>query len=198
MKIIQSFKKSFMVTLPAILLISLGFACAAFAASGGHDGPKGWVVTDTYKVLNFAVLAGVLFYIARKPVAAFFSSRIKGIKDELADLEQKKEAARQSLAEYESKLAKLAAESEEMVQEYIRQGEESKKRILAEAEAQAEKLQESAKRNIEYEFKAAKSGLQREIVEKALEQAEILVRESISVQDQDHLVDEYLRKVVAS
>jgi F-type H+-transporting ATPase subunit b len=201
MKIVDTLKKHCKTTLPAASTLFFALGSVALASSGGgHEAaaPKGWLITDTYKVLNFAVLAGALFYIARKPVAEFFTSRIKGIQEQLAELEQKKDAAQKSLAEYEAKLADLAGESERIVQDYIRQGEEGKKRILAEAEAQALKLEESAKRNIEQEFKSAKSRLQQEIAEKALGQAEALVRESISSDDQDRLVDEYLGKVVAS
>jgi F-type H+-transporting ATPase subunit b len=201
MKIVETLKKHCKTTLPTASTLLFAFGSVALASSGGgHEAaaPKGWVITDTYKVLNFIVLAGALFYIAKKPVAEFFSSRIKGIQEQLADLEQKKDAAQKSLAEFEAKLADLTGESEKMVQEYVRQGEEAKKRILAEAESQAAKLEESAKRNIEQEFKAAKNRLQQEIAEKALEQAEALVRESISSEDQDRLVDEYLGKVVAS
>lgn len=140
----------------------------------------------------------LFFYIAKKPVAQFFSSRVKGIQEQLADLEQKKADAQKVLADYESKIADLSKESERIIEDYVRQGEEAKKRILAEAEAQAIKLEESAKRNIEQEFKSAKSKLQQEIAEKALAQAELLVKESISSEDQDRLVDEYLDKVVAS
>ena len=53
------------------------------------------------------------------------------------------------------------------------------------------------KRNIEQEFKAAKAALQQEIAEKAMEQAEAVIKESISAEDQDRLVDEYLKKVEA-
>lgn len=208
MKIVKTLKKHCKTNLPGFsifcctlstLFLALGSVVLA-SSGGGHEAaaPKGWVITDTYKVLNFIVLAGALFYIARKPVAEFFTSRVKGIQRELADLEQKKGAAQKSLAEYENKLADLAGESERIVQDYVRQGEEAKKRILVEAEAQAVKLEESAKRNIEQEFKTAKSGLQQEIAEKALEQAEILVRESISSEDQNRLVDDYLSKVVAA
>ncbi|MBF0210478.1 MAG: ATP synthase F0 subunit B [Desulfamplus sp.] len=199
MKIAGIVDKFFKAALPATFAILFLFMGVALASSGGNDAaPKGWVATDTYKVLNFLVLAGVLFYIAKKPVAQFFSSRIKDIEGQLAELEQKKADAQNSLAEYESKIADLTKESEKIVQDYIRQGEEAKKRILAEAEAQAVKLEESAKRNIEQEFKAAKSKLQQEIAEKALAQAELIVKESISFEDQDRLVDEYLDKVVAS
>jgi len=54
-----------------------------------------------------------------------------------------------------------------------------------------------AKRNIEQEFKSAKAALQQEIVEMAMGQAEAVIKESISAEDQDRLVDEYLKKVEA-
>lgn len=200
MKIAGTVKNVCKKTLPAASAIFFLFAGVALASSGGgHEAaPKGWVVTDTYKVINFLVLVGALFYIAKKPVAQFFSSRVKGIQEQLADLEQKKADAQKVLADYESKIADLSKESERIIEDYVRQGEEAKKRILAEAEAQAIKLEESAKRNIEQEFKSAKSKLQQDIAEKALAQAELLVKESISSEDQDRLVDEYLDKVVAS
>ena len=156
-----------------------------------------WLTVDTWKVLNFGLLAVGVFFIAKKPVAQFFSSRTKGIEEELGDLEQKKAEAEKKLAEYETRYRNLEQESKQIVEDYIKQGEEAKKRILAEAEAQADKLEDMAKRNIEQEFKAAKAELQQEIAERALEQAEAVIKESISAEDQDRLVDEYLKKVEA-
>ena len=200
MKIVRFMRKHSKTIIPAASTFLFIFAGIALASSGGEHGApasKGWMATDTYKVMNFAVLMIALFYIARKPVAEFFSSRVKAIKDELADLEQKKAAAEKNLAEYAEKMASLDQESEKILETYVKQGEVAKQRILAEAEAQAAKLEESAKRNIEQEFKAAKLKLQQEIAGKALEQAETLVKELINSDDQDRLVDEYLDKVVA-
>lgn len=170
------------------------------AAHGGGHGEahsKPWMVTDTAKVLNFAVLAIGLFLVLRKPVSQALSDRIKGIKQELEDLETRKADVEKQLAEYNTKLATLDEEAEKVIAEYIRQGEEAKARILKEAESAADKLEEQAKKNIENEFKQAKENLQAEIVEKALVKAEQLVKEKISAEDQDRLVDEYLAKVVA-
>ena len=115
----------------------------------------------------------------------------------MTDLEQKKAEAERTLAEYQARFRNLEQESEQIVEDYIRQGEEAKKRILAEAEAQAEKLEDMAKRNIEQEFKAAKTVLKQEVVELAMEQAQALIKKSITTQDQNRLVDEYLKKVEA-
>jgi len=169
----------------------------AFASSdGGHGGVhNAWL--DTWKVLNFGLLAVGVFFIARKPVAQFFSSRAKDIEDEIKELELKKADAETKLAEYQTKFKNLDQESKQIVEDYIKQGEEAKTRIIAEAGEQAEKLEDMAKRNIQQEFKSAKAKLQQEIVEKALEKAEEIIKASISSDDQDKLVDEYLKKVVA-
>ncbi len=169
----------------------------AFAASEGGGVHNSWLTVDTWKVLNFAILVIALFFITRKPVAQFFSSRAKSIEDEIQALEIEKADAQKKLAEYQAKFENLDQESKQIVEDYIKQGEEAKTRIIAEAEAQAEKLEEMAKRNIQQEFKSAKANLQQEIVEKAMEKAEEVIKSSISSDDQDKLVDDYLKKVVA-
>jgi len=173
------------------------FVGVALGSSGGEHGPKGWVATDTYRVMNFAVLAGALFFLLRKPVAQFFSSRIKGIKDQLSELEKKKKDAEQTLKEYTEKLAQLDEEGKKIVDDYIRQGNEAKARILKEAESVADKLKEQALRNIDYEINQAKLRLQGEILEKAIVKAEEIIKNELTIEDHDRLVDEYLEKVVA-
>ena len=179
------------------VLALLGFIGIALASSGAEGGAKGWVATDTYRVMNFAVLAGALFLLLRKPVSQALDARIKGIKEQLSELEAKKKEAEKQLAAYNEKYANLEQEAERLIAEYIRQGNEAKVRILAEAQTAAEKLQEQARRNIEHEFKQAKVKLQEEILEKALVKAEELIKSKITVQDQEKLVDEYIEKVVA-
>lgn len=172
----------------------------AVADGEGHGeaaGTKGWVATDTYRVINFTILAVGLFLLLRKPVAQALNSRIGEIKDQLSELETKKDAAEKELAVYKEKLSQLEKEAEKIVDAYIHQGNEAKRKILAEAEMTAEKLEEKARRNIAQEFKQAKEQLQSEIIEQALEKAEKKIIEKITTEDQDKLVDEYLEKVVA-
>lgn len=186
---------SIMVFIITVLLFF--FVGVALGSSGGEQGPKGWVATDTYRIMNFVVLVGALFFLLRKPVAQFFSSRIKGIEDQLSELETKKKDAKQKLDEYTKKLAQLDQESKKIVDDYIRQGNEAKERILKEAESAADKLKEQARRNIDYEIKQAKLRLQEEVLEKAIVKAEEIIKDKITIEDHDRLVDEYLKKVVA-
>ena len=191
------FKKHSAVIL-LILLFFFGFSLAtAMGASGEGSGAKGWTSTDWFRVMNFTVLAIALVFVLRKPLSQALGARIKGIKDQLAELETRKTEAERQLAEYNEKLSQLEKESKKIVEDYIKQGHEAKARILMEAESAAEKLQIQARRNIEHEFKQAILKLQEEIFETSLAKAEEIIKGKISGEDQDRLVDEYLRKVEA-
>jgi F-type H+-transporting ATPase subunit b len=195
--------KHLMIRKGSILLVVMTMLFLCFtgisAASSEHESEsKGWVATDTYKVMNFGVLAIGLFLLLRKPVSTALNSRIRGIKDQLSELEAKKKEAENQLAEYNEKFSHLEQEAEKLIEDYIRQGNEAKARIIEEAKQAAEKLEENARRNIEHEFKRAKLELQKEVVEKALQKSEEIIKSKITAKDQEKLVDEYLDKVVAS
>lgn len=180
--------------LPAVLVF---LPALAFAATGGdHGGGGGWKATDTYRVMNFVVLLALLIFLLRKPVSQFLGDRIKGIQGQLDDLEVQKKAAEQKLAEYNERLSKLTEEAEKIVEQYKQQGEAAREKILQEAEASAEKLEAQAKRTIEHEFNQAKKQLETEVLEKAIAKAEEKLKKSITDNDQDKLIDEYLNEVV--
>lgn len=180
-----------------VMVVSAGLTVSAFAAGGGEGGGKGWQSADWARVLNFAVLAVLLFVLLRKPLPKLLNARIEGIKEQLAELEAKKAEAEQKLAGYNEKLSALEEEADKIVQEYVKQGNEAKARILEEAKASAKKLQQQASRTIENEFERAKSKLQAEVLEKSLKKAEEIIASRITESDQSQLIDEYLEKVVS-
>jgi len=184
----------------ASVLILLCFVGPLAASGGGNEHeakPKGWVATDSFRVMNFAVLAIGLYLIARKPVANALNKRIEDIRTEIDDLERQKALANKNLAGYENKLAELDRETEKIIETYIKQGNEAKVKILTAAQDAAEKMRQQAKNNISQEFKLAQRDLKAEIVDKSLVTAEKLIISQISDADQRKLVDEYLDKVVA-
>jgi F-type H+-transporting ATPase subunit b len=155
------------------------------------------VATDTYRVMNFSVLAIALFLIIRKPAAQALNGRIKGIKEQLEELEEKKKEAEAELAKYQEKISALEQEADQIVEEYIKQGKEAKVKILVEAENAAFKLEEQARKNIDHEFDKVKMKLKEDVLTKALASAEEIIKKKIKDKDQDRLIDDYLKKVVA-
>jgi len=89
------------------LMICIGIASDSSEEGHGSSPSKGWVATDTYRVMNFAVLAIALFVLLRKPVSQTLSSRIKGISDNLDELEALKGEAEKRLAQCNKKLNTL-------------------------------------------------------------------------------------------
>jgi F-type H+-transporting ATPase subunit b len=175
-------------------------AAGSHGEEGGHgaaSGPKGWVATDTYRVINFAVLAAALIYLLRKPISQALAGRIDGIREQLETLEAKKQEAETQLAQYSEKLSQMDQEAKKILANYIQQGEDTKARLIEQAKLAAEKLEAQAKRNIEHHFQQAKLKLQSELIDKALVKAEAMIKDGISDKDQERLVEEYLDKVVA-
>ncbi len=187
-----------MICVVMVLILSFsGIAIGSSEEGQGETEAKRWNATDTYRVMNFVVLALALFFLLRKPASQALGARIKGIKDQLKELEERKKDAEKELAEYNEKLSLLDQEAGKIVQSYIKQGNEAKARILKEAKSAAQKLEEQAKRNIEHEFKRAKLELQEDILEKSLLKAEEIIKNKITAEDQNKQIDEYLEKVVA-
>lgn len=193
-------RRPYCLTVAIVLVLMLGGVAGVGwgSSEGGHgaEAATRWVATDTYRVMNFVVLAAVLFILLRKPVSQVLKNRIKGIQDQLHDLEIRKKEAERVLAEYEERLMRLDQEAEKIVAEYVRQGEEARGRIIREAQAAADKVEEQARRNIDHEFAIAKMKLKGEVLEKALIKAEEKIKNRITPDDQKKLVDEYLEKVV--
>ncbi len=188
--------KNLLMVLFFVLMFVVKSGIVWASSEGGAHG-KHWLKADTWKVLNFGILAIALIFILRKPAGQFFSSRVKNIEDEINELEQKKADAQKQLVEYKTKFKDLDQECKQIVEDHIKQGEKAGKRIIEQAHVQAEKLEDIAKRNIEQEFKKAKSKVLEKITQTAMERAEDLIKTTISPDDQDRLVHDYLKKVAA-
>ena len=186
-----------------LVVVSLLFAVGTVLASsegGGHGAKSDFNKNKDliFRVMNFALLVGLIFFLVRKPAAKGLAARREGIKDQLDDLERQREEAQKQLAETKQKVSQLDTEVERIMAEYVQMGEAARARILDEARASAGKLQEQAKKNIEYEFASAKQQLMAEMADQAVATAEELIKKNIQDQDQERIIDEYLEKVVVA
>lgn len=195
---IRTGKARYVVSLLVILSVLLAFGAVWASSEGGHGDSAGKVKDLIWRIMNFAVLAGALIFLLRKPLAKGLESRRQGIRDQLDDLEQQKQDAEKTVAEYKTKLSRLDKEVEKIMAEYIKEGEVAKAKIIEEAKVAAEKLQEQAKKNIEQEFQKARQELKAEMSEQAVSMAEALIKKKIKDEDQERIIGEYLTKVVVA
>ena len=176
----------------AAVVMTFGLASLALAAEGHGSGPN---MDFVWRLMNFALVAVVLFIVLRKPLVNGLKGRSQGIADELADLEKKRDEARRQYAEMEKRLADAQGERDTILAEFVAQGEREKEKIISGARALAERIKEQAQFTIDQETAEAKIELRREVAEMSAGLAEDLLREKITAEDQSRLVGDYLSQV---
>ena len=172
-------------------MVLLGAGLVWAAEEGGSKWPDFW-----YRVLNFVLMAGILVFVARKPIREFFAKRTQTIANTLTELAAKKREAEKTYHEYKQKLAELDKETIRILEEYRAQGEAEKARIIAAAEKSAAEIRAQADRAIQQEIANATLALKREVAELSVAAAEKVLKERIGKEDQQRLVKDFTTKVV--
>ena len=184
--------------LPCLLLFSLFTLTAAYASGGegSHEGPS-WF-DFTWRVVNFLILAGILYWLLAKKVKAFFTGRREGIRTALADAVTSREEAENKFREYAAKLDKATGEIDEITRMIQAQGLTEKERIIEDARKAAEKTKEDTRARMEQEFNKASRELRIEAVRLSSQMAGELLRKNIQADDHEVMVKDYIEKVVST
>lgn len=185
--------RSLATSLGAAAALIMGLATAAYASEGGYTHEQ--YMDLAARFMNFAVLAGTLFYVLRKPLSSALKNRTEGIAEELKDLEARKEEAQREYALMEQKLKDAQGERDRILEDFRQQGENEKAKIVENAKVLAERIRGQAQLTIEHETAKAKAELCSDIAEMSASVAEDLLKQKITAEDQTRLVDEYLAKV---
>jgi len=110
-------------------------------------------------LLNFAVIAGIIIWAARKYLPGAFSARTAAIQKAMQEAQKASGEARRKLAEIESRLMRLDVEIGTMRDNAEKEAAAEEARIQAAAEADARKMLESAQQEIAAAAKAARREL---------------------------------------
>lgn len=185
----------------AYIAVIVLFANIGFASEGGegaHHADKGAQLKDLgWRILNFAVLAGILWFALKKAdVKGSLAARQAEIEKSLKDAVAGREAAEAKLREYSGKLDQASKEIDELHAAIIREGEQEKERIIAEANSAAAKIIAQAAQAAEQETVKARGELRVEAARLAVEIATGKLSGAITKPDHDRFVGEYLDKVV--
>jgi F-type H+-transporting ATPase subunit b len=110
-------------------------------------------------LLNFALIAGIIFWASRKYLPGFFSARTAAIQKAMQEAQKASEDARRKLAEIESRLMKLDGEIGMMRNAAEKEAAAEEARIQAAAQEDKRKIVESAQQEIAAAAKAARREL---------------------------------------
>jgi F-type H+-transporting ATPase subunit b len=147
------------------------------------------------RLVNFLLLAALLYYFLRKPIKNFLVQRQQGVREALEEAQRAAKEAEARYKEMEKKLAQAHKEMEELKNMIIEQGKQEKERILARAHKEAERIIKQAELAAEQELKKAYSSIRLEAVEMAAAIAEAILKDKIDSKDHKRLIEQYVENV---
>ncbi len=180
-------------SLLTMLVVSTAFASEA-AEEGAHESTT-FVGDWLPRIINFAIIAGVVIYFMRKPIRDFFANRSAEIAKAMQESKEARERAVAALAEMDRKIKDLQAETNRMLAEAESRGEKDRAALVEEGKKLAQEIQDQVKEGISIETEKAKTALAVEAALLSIDLAEGKIREKISGQDHERIVKEYISKV---
>ena len=165
-------------------------------ASDAEEGHSSWMPTIA-KMFNFAVLAGILVYFLRAPIAGYLRSRSETIRKDLVEAASLRSSAEGQLTTIRTQLAKLPAElealkrrgQEELAAEGVRMKEATAR--------ERDRLLERTRRDIDLQFRLARRALLEHTAELSISLARRRVEQTITSDDHRRLIEQYAAEVHA-
>jgi len=171
-------------------------ASAAYASGGGGDEGHGVMVDYAWRMLNFAVLAFILYKLTWKKIKEFFTGRRDGIQAALEEAVKAKEEAEKKYREYAERLEKATGEIEGISAMIRDQGAAEKEKLIESAQKTAEKMKEDSQARMDQEVKKAGSQLRLEAAQLAVQMAEDMLTKTIKKEDHEKMVKDSLDRMV--
>ncbi|MCE2390290.1 MAG: ATP synthase F0 subunit B [Proteobacteria bacterium] len=174
------------------LLFGLLWAGTALAA---EEGGGGGLELLAFQALNLAILVFVITRFAGPAVRDYLRTRSRDIRERIDASQRALEQAQAEIAELRARLARSDEESRELVEQTARAAESEKQRSVARAEETAERIRGEARRVADREIDRARGVLQAEASQLAVELAEQILRERLTGDDDQRLVEEFAQRI---
>ena len=184
--------------LAVFVIVSAAAWNAPLLATGQHEAteqaeaPHGQTILQSVaKIVNFAILGGVLFYFLRSPISAYLVSRATTIRQDLVTAAEMRATATAQLAEIEKKMQALPSELEALKARGAEDLQAEQARISEAAAAERERLIAQTRREIQARLRMARRELTEHAANLAVQIAEERIKRTITPEDQLRLVDRY-------
>lgn len=174
------------------VIFGLGLAAAALVlcavpvgALAAGEAPDHWGVWEPIgRWFNLLVLGGVIGFLLRGRLKAFFSSRAKSIQDELRTSAEAYEKALADKKAMEEKVSHIEEDLERIRRESKKEAEAERERVRVQTTKDAERLLENARREIDNLTRTAQKQLREYAAELTVDVAEKKVRAEMKPQDE--------------
>jgi len=155
------------------------------------------ILPTVARLFNFAILAGVLVYFLRAPIATYLSTRSAQIRQDLVTAAELRQTATGQLEEIDRRLAALPAELEALKARGAEDIAAEEVRIAETAKAERERLLDQTRREIDMRLRVARRELTEHAAQLAVSIAEARIARTITPEDQLRLLDRYSAQLAA-
>ena len=146
------------------------------------------------QVINFAILFGLLYLVAYKPILKMFDERSNRIKESMEETERIKEQAARTDEEVKEHLDAARKEGQAVVAQAAQMGERVKEEARQGAREEASALVERARGEIRRERDDTIDELRKEFVDLAIMAAGKVINEELDKSKHERLIDEVLEE----
>ena len=153
---------------------------------------------ETLEWVNVLILAAVLIYVLRKPMARFFAERLDTIQEGLEEGRRAVAASEAKLAEVEKKLRDLEREIADFHARSEVEMKAERERLQQAAEREAQRVMDFAQAQIEAAVRAAQVELKRYAAGQAVELAESVIRRRLDEPLRHQLVNQFVAQLKES
>ncbi len=136
------------------LLLSLVALPTLLLANGEHH----VTMMDSdfkYRVLNFTIFAGLVYYLVANPIKAFFSGRSENISNQLVEIEEKLNASKNERRLAEENVAKAENKAKEIISDAEKESKLLASAIIEKSENTLSLLEKQLEEKQEVEVKKA-------------------------------------------
>lgn len=188
-------KKFLAAALLALLLIVAAPAQEHAPAEHGSTEAAHGDSLSIWKWVNFAILASILGWGIAKSAPGFFRSRTEEIQRGIADASRIRQEAEARAAKMEARMAALGSEIDQLRSDARAEMAHESERIRKETEAHIARIQSHGEQEIQALTKHAEQSLRAYSAQLALELAEQRIRNRMTPESQNTLVNGFIRQL---
>jgi len=149
------------------------------------------------QIINFAILLGLLYLVAYKPIMRMLDERSRRVKESMEQTELIKQQAERAEEEVKKQIEAAGKEGMEIIARAMHTGEEMRQKAQQEAKQDAESLVVRARVEIQRERDGAIDELRKEFADLTIMAAEKVIEKSLDKQTHRQLIDKVLKESTA-
>lgn len=146
------------------------------------------------QLVNFALLLGLLYLVAYKPIMKMLDERSNKIKESMEQTEQIKKQAEQAEEGFKAKIGEASQQGQLIIDRATRTSEEIRQKARQEAKEEAEVLLARARAEIRRERDEVIDELRREYADLTILAAEKVIERSLDKKAHRQIIDKVLEE----